>query len=55
MPVPNGLANVDVVDPAKGWVKEYFYKENVPPEPELEPEPEPGSPLDDEMSWRDRM
>jgi penicillin-binding protein 1A len=47
MPAPGGLTNVDVVDPAKGLVKEYFYKENVP----VEPEP----PQDDETSWWSRM
>ncbi|GHU05673.1 penicillin-binding protein 1A [Betaproteobacteria bacterium] len=41
MPVPGGLVALEVVDPGKGPVKEYFYQENIP-----EPEPEPGSELE---------
>jgi penicillin-binding protein 1A len=34
MPLPDGLVAVEIIEPEKGPVKEYFYKENVPEEPE---------------------
>ncbi|MDR3298912.1 MAG: penicillin-binding protein 1A [Candidatus Accumulibacter sp.] len=34
MPLPKGLVAVELIGPDQGPAKEYFYTENVPPEPE---------------------
>jgi penicillin-binding protein 1A len=49
MPVPAGVVSLEVIDPTKGQVTDYFYKENVPP-----PEPESKPPRDEELGWWNR-
>ncbi|MDR3299189.1 MAG: penicillin-binding protein 1A [Candidatus Accumulibacter sp.] len=54
MRMPKGLVVLDVVEPDKEPIKEYFYKENIPPpepEPEAAPEPAPEPPQDEDASW----
>ncbi|MDR2613956.1 MAG: penicillin-binding protein 1A [Candidatus Accumulibacter sp.] len=49
MPMPEGVVSLEVIDPARGPVTDYFYKENVPPEPE------PEAPQEEEGGWWNRL